>query len=97
MRCSIHNLEYDDKRACPECLRAAKTVGLINALRDTEGSIITIFNVNPEFGGPCDLILVQGTWTGNEPWLFEGESLIQCLGRAATAKNEKKLDKRLDK
>ena len=59
----------------------------LDALRDEEGSYVTLYNDNPG-GAPSALIYACGPWTGGTPRRFEGESVGDALAAAAAAKEK---------
>lgn len=66
---------------------AADGWAMIQALRAPEGHTVTICCDNPDFNGePNSVVTCCGDWTGWEDQRFTGETLIDAMKAAATAR-----------
>lgn len=69
---------------------AVEMIRLIDLLRAEEGEAVTIYNDNPDFGGPNCRIDCQGAWVDALPlqnqWhpvkAFFGDTVLDCLRQA---------------
>jgi hypothetical protein len=60
-------------------------MAMIHQLRAEEGAEVAIMCPNPE-GPPNEAVEITDDWTGWEPRRFTGDTLLQALEGAASAK-----------
>lgn len=63
-------------------------VKALNFLRYNELDNVTLHHDNPDFHGPNNIITVSGHWTGHLDRDFTGETLLESLQAAVTAKQK---------
>lgn len=61
---------------------------IIDALREGEGSSVTICSENPDFNGSNSCVLICDWWTGWTDQRFEGASVLDALNKALEARDK---------
>ena len=65
-----------------------RIVAALNFLRANELDVVTLVCDNPDFHGPNNVITVSGHWTKYLDRDFRGETLLESLQAAVTAKQK---------
>lgn len=70
--------------------KAEQQLDLLNQLRDSEGSSVTLVCDKPEFDHSCknNIVIVQAEWTNWKSINYEGDTILECLLLAIKEKDE---------
>jgi len=97
-RSQDYERDNDNLRAIINRMEMERTsMTLIDQLRFEEGSSVTIFSDNPDFGADhTNKVEVISEWTGWEVKIFTGESVFECLDKAFNAMLKAKAKEKTD-